>query len=397
MTLAPDMSATTIDAHLEHALRRPSWTIWLVTASVFAFILWAGFAWVDEIVRADGEVVSQSRPQIIQNLEGGILAELSVKEGDMVAPGTILARLHSTAFQSNVDDLQDQINALDIRRMRLEAEMEGQSEFPVPEAVFVRNPEIVASEQALLRARQGDFQSRAAGAKSVLDQAAQELSLLENLLERKVVSLIEVTRARKAHGDAKARYDEVVTQMQLERAGAYSDTLKEIATLKQNLKLSQDQLNRTTLVSPMRGIVNNLSVTTIGGVVRPGEEIAQIIPLDEEMLIEAQVAPEDIANVKRGQAATIKLSAYDYTIYGSLEGRVQFISADTFKDDRVVDGDPHYRVTVSVDRSKLTARQRAVEIRPGMRATVELQTGAKTILQYLLKPLYKSKEAFREP
>ena len=397
MSLSADMSATTIDAHLEHAMKRPSLTIWLGTATVFAFILWAGFAWVDEIVRADGEVVSQSRPQIIQNLEGGILAELTVKEGDIVQPGDVLAQLHSTAFQTSVDDLQDQINALDIRRMRLEAEMEGLYQFPVPEAVMLRNPDIVASEQALLRARQSDFQSRADGARSILNQASQELSLLENLLERKVGSLIEVTRARKAHGDAKARFDEVVTQMELERAGAYSDTLKELATLRQNLKLSQDQLSRTTLTSPMRGIVNNLSVTTIGGVVRPGEEIAQIIPLDDEMMIDAQVAPEDIANVKRGQFATIKLSAYDYTIYGSLTGRVQFISADTFKDERAQDGDPHYRVTLSVDRTKLSARQKAIEVRPGMRATVELQTGAKTILQYLLKPLYKSKEAFREP
>ncbi len=390
-------NAATIDAHLEHAMKRPSLTIWLVTATVLIFLVWAAFAWVDEIVRGQGEVVSQSRPQIIQNLEGGILAELAVQEGDVVEPGTVLARLHSTRFEASVDDLQAQIDALEIKRVRLEAEMDGLYSFTAPAFLADRHPGIVASEQALLNARQSDFQSRAAGARSVMDQAAKELGLLENMLERKIVSLIEVTRARKAHGDAKARYDEVVTQAELERAGAYSDTLKEIGTLAQTLRTSEDQLSRTTLVSPMRGIVNNLSVTTIGGVVRPGEEIAQITPLDDALHVQAQVKPEDIANIKIGQHATIKLTAYDYTIYGSLTGVVQNISADTFENERAPDGDPHYRVAVAVDLSQLEGRQSRIEIRPGLRATVELHTGQKTILNYLLKPLYKSKEAFREP
>ena len=147
----------------------------------------------------------------------------------------------------------------------------------------------------------------------------------------------------------------------------------------------------------MHGIVNKLSVTTIGGVVRPGEEILEIIPLDEELFIDARIAPKDIANVKLGQAATIKLSAYDYTIYGSLQGTVHFVSADTFKDEQKPDAEPYYKVTLRVDLAQLTERQRRLEIRPGMQATVELYTGEKTVLQYLLKPLYKSREALREP
>ena len=149
----------------------------------------------------------------------------------------------------------------------------------------------------------------------------------------------------------------------------------------------------------MRGVVNNLSVTTIGGVVRPGEEILEIIPLDEALHVEARVEPRDIANIRPGQEATIKLTAYDYTIYGTLKGRVDFISADTFKDERArdPDGNPHYKVTLRVDMGALTARQAGIEIRPGMQADVELHTGEKTVLQYLLKPLYKSQEALREP
>jgi len=172
-----------------------------------------------------------------------------------------------------------------------------------------------------------------------------------------------------------------------------------LATLRQNLKSSLDQLNRTVLTSPMRGVVNTVGVTTIGGVVRPGEQILEIIPLDEELFVEARVAPENIANLRRGQEATIKLTAYDFTIYGTLKGTVDFISADTFKDEnaRAPDGDPHYKVTLRVETQHLTPRQSGIEIRPGMQAQVELHTGQKTVLQYLLKPLYKSREALREP
>ncbi len=392
-------STASILAELNGRLRGPSLMVWLCAASVWIFILWAAFAWIDEIVRAPGEFISTSRPQIIQNLEGGILAELLVQEGDVVARGDVLARLHDTRFNSEVADLQDQIAGLEVRQLRLEAELAGQFDFVVPEVLAARAGEMVASERALLTARQEDFVKRSEGAKRVMQQSAEEKRLLEGLLEKKIVALIEVTRARKAHADAEKRYDEIVTQAELERAEAYSETLKELATLRQNLRASQDQLNRTVLQSPMRGVVNNLNVTTIGGVVRPGEEILEIIPLDEEMFVEARVEPRNIANIRRGQEATIKLTAYDYTIYGTLKGRVDFISADTFKDERArdSDGDPHYKVSLRVDMSALTPRQAGIEIRPGMQAEVELHTGEKTVLQYLLKPLYKSQQALREP
>ncbi|WP_299150699.1 HlyD family type I secretion periplasmic adaptor subunit [uncultured Tateyamaria sp.] len=393
MSVAP----TNLGAQLESDMRGPSLLIWLCGGAVLVFVLWAAFAWVDEIVRGSGEMISSSRPQIIQNLEGGILAELAVAEGDIVNTGDVLARLQGTQFQSQADDLQDQTTALAVRQLRLEAELAGQFDFAVPGALEQQMPGLIASERALLQARQTDYLSRREGAQRVLEQAAKEKALLEDLLERKIVALIEVTRARKAHADARIKLDEIETQTELERAQAYSDTLKELGTLRQTYKAAQDQLNRTVLVSPMRGIVNNLSVTTIGGVVRPGEEILQIIPLDEELFVEARIAPKDIAGVRPGQDATIKLSAYDYTIYGSLKGEVKLISADTFKDERKPDGDPHYKVTLRVDTSGLTDRQRDISIRPGMQAEVELHTGSKTVLQYLMKPLYKSREAFREP
>ena len=387
----------TVDAELDGAMRGSSLTIWLVGATVLMFLVWARFAWIDEIVRAPGEVVSASRPQIIQNLEGGILAELMVREGDVVQEGDVLARLRGTQFSTRVTDLEDQLIATEIKRLRLEAEIAGAFEFEVSPEIAARSPGLVASERALLAARQSDFAAKVDGARRVMEETRRELDLMEDMLKREIVSLMETTRARKAHADAEVAYNEILTGAELEQANAYSETLRELNTLAQELRVATDQLTRTVIRAPMRGIVNNLGVTTIGGVVRPGEEIFQIIPLDDELRIEAHVRPEDIANVVPGQDATIKLSAYDYTIYGSLTGRVQYVSADTFKDERRPDEDVHYKVTVLVDPDRIDPRQAQISMRPGLQATVELHTGERTVLHYLTKPLYRGREALREP
>ncbi|SIO01416.1 HlyD family efflux transporter periplasmic adaptor subunit [Vannielia litorea] len=388
---------TGFDAQMDTRLERASRLIWLVGLTLMVFLLWAGMAKVDEIVRAPAEVVSASRPQIIQNLEGGILAELLVSEGDEVAPGDVLARLQGTGFQTTVDDIGDRIAALDIRRLRLEAEMGGYHDFAVPEALAGRSPEIVASERALLAARQADTEARASGAQAVMEQAERENELMEGMLEQKVVALIEVTRTRKAASDARARYEEVVSTAELRRADEYAETLRELASLRQQMKLSADQLARTEIRSPMKGIVNKISVSTIGGVVRPGEEILQIVPLGDALFVEAQVKPRDIATVRPGQPATIKLSAYDYTIYGALRGEVHLVSADSFKDERRPEREAHYKVVLRIDEGAMTARQSGIEMRPGLVAEVELHVGEKTVLSYLTKPLTKAGEAFHEP
>ncbi|OBY24596.1 HlyD family type I secretion periplasmic adaptor subunit [Leisingera sp. JC1] len=377
--------------------RSASRIIYLALAAVLTFLIWAAFASIDEIVRGEGQVVSSSRAQIVQNLEGGILAELHVRQGDIVTAGQVLAKLQDTKFRAAADELQNQIDALEIRRHRLEAQTKGAFEFAVPDMLAQRSPGILASERGLLTARQTDFASRRDSARQIMDQLNAELANMEKLFKQKIVALIEVNKARKAATDARAKYNEIGTQAELEQAEEYGQTLREITTLRQEQRLAVDQLNRTIITSPLAGIVNSLAVTTIGGVIRPGEEILEIIPLGEELFVEARVKPEDIASVQPGQDATIKLSAYDYTIYGSLRGKVDFVSADTFEDERNPRAEPYYRVTVRVDKSGFTERQQSIEIRPGMRATAELQTGAKTVLQYLLKPLYKSREALREP
>ena len=327
------MTALDYEDELVGRSRGPSVVIWAIAATLVIFLLWAAFAWVDEIVRAPGQVVSSSRPQIIQNLEGGILAELNVAEGDIVEDGQILARLYGTQYQATVDELDDQIAALDIRRLRLEAEMEGKAEFDLPPDLEARVPAIAASERALLSARLTEYQARVEGTEAVAEQTAKELELIQRMFDREIAPLIELTRAKKAHSDAKNKLSEAITTTKKERATDFSKTQGELASLRQQRKLSQDQLSRTTLLAPLRGVVNKLSVTTIGGVVRPGEEILQIIPLDEELFVEAKVKPRDIAAVRMGQTATVKLSAYDYMIFGSLKGTVTFVSADTFKDE----------------------------------------------------------------
>ncbi|KUP93454.1 HlyD family type I secretion periplasmic adaptor subunit [Tritonibacter horizontis] len=390
MSIAADMD-------LLEGTHSASRMIKLVALVLVLFLTWAGFASVDEIVRADGQIVSSSRSQIVQNLEGGILAELHVRQGDVVEAGQMLAKLQDTKFRAASDDLQDQIDALEIKQYRLEAEIEGAFEFTVPDALASRSPSILASERALLKARQSDFNSRRNSAEDILRQLKNELSNLRSLHEQNIVALLEVNESKKRVSDAQAKFDEIGTQSELALAEEYSEALRQLTSLRQEQRLARDQLNRTVITSPMAGIVNSLAVTTIGGVIRPGDEILEIIPQGEELFVEARVKPEDIANVQRGQDVTIKLTAYDYTIYGSLRGKVDIVSADTFEDERDADAPPFYRVTVRVDRSSLTARQQQIEIRPGMRATAELQTGSKTILTYLLKPLYKSREAFREP
>jgi membrane fusion protein, adhesin transport system len=392
------MTIASFDESFAEKQRGPSRIIWTIAAVAVVFVVWASFAWLDEIVRAQGQVVSSQRPQIIQNLEGGILAELDVAEGDLVEPGQVLARLYGTQYQAAVDDFSDQIATLEVRRLRLEAEINGEGGFDVPPAIAERVPAVLASEKSLLTARMSDYHARVDGAEAVLKQTRAELDLLEKMYKQDIAPLIEVTRARKANSDAQSRLAEAHTTTEMERATDFSKVESDLSQLRQKLKLAQDQLSRTALVAPMRGIVNKLSITTIGGVVRPGEEIMELIPVEGDLFIEAQVKPRDIASLREGLNATVKLSAYDYTIYGTLKAKVTFISADTFKDERsrAADGDPHYKVTLAVDRSQFTERQRGLEIRPGMQADVELETGGKTILTYLTKPLYKSNLALRE-
>lgn len=378
-------------------LHRPSVVTWLVAGTVAAFVGWAAVAPLDEIVRAEGSVVSRERPQIVQNLEGGILAEMLVAQGDRVAQGQVLARLQGTQFQAAVEDLAARIDSAEMRRIRLEAEIADAVVMLVPPEMEARAPSLAASELALFSARRADLVTQLNSAMEIVEETRRELAVMQDLHDRGIAALIELTRARKTNSDAEARYNEILSKAELERATAHAEVLRELGTLTAEHRLAADRLERTEILSPMDGIVNDIRVATIGGVIRPGDEILEITPSSDAIFVEARVRPENIANVVAGQDATIKLSAYDYTIYGALTGEVAFVSADTFEDERRADLPPYYRVTVALDLDALTARQREIELRPGMQAAVELHTGEKTVLQYLVKPLMRGAEALREP
>lgn len=386
-----------IDTSIDDSARSASRLIWLVVAAVASFIAWSSVAALDTIVRAPGAVVSAERPQIVQNLEGGILGELHVAEGDRIAAGDELARLQTTQFEARTEELRAQMIAADIRRLRLAAEIEGAFAFEVPLSYEGDAPEIVASERALLSARQSDYQARVEAAKSVADETARELETLQDLYDREIVALFELTDARKANTDATSRLSDIVTQADLDRAAEYSETLVELNRLRQDLRAAEDRLARTVVRSPMDGTVKSVGVTTIGGVIQPGQEMFEIVPAGDRLSLEAQVAPKDISNITSGQRATIKLSAYDYTIYGTLSGAVALVSADTFVDDRDPRAEPHYKVTVTLDPVPDEGRQAGIELRPGLQATVEFHTGERTVLTYLTKPLTRSRDALREP
>ena len=372
-------------------------TIWLVAITIIVFVVWASRAPLDEIVRGPGELVPSSKAQTIQNLEGGILAELLVREGDVVERNAVVARLDSTQFTGTFRELQEQLLSLEIRLYRLKRELDKETELNLPSNLLEAAPEVAESESRLFDARLQDYKSAFDAASETLQLREQEVELLLPMQEKKVVPPIDVIRAQQAASEARGRLEALKSEYELSRAEAYSETLTEFSQLQQTRAIRQDQLRRTTLVSPVKGIVNKILITTIGGVVGPGEEIIEIIPLEDELRVEGRIKPKDIAFLYPKMRATIKLSAYDYTIFGSLSGKVEHISADTFEDETRRDADPYYKVIVKVDQSSLNGSKGEIEIRPGMIADVELHTGQKTILQYLLKPLFKTTEAFREP
>ncbi len=371
--------------------------IWLLTALVLVFFGWAHNAPLDEIVRGPGTLVPSSNAQIVQSLEGGILDEIAVREGDVVEPGQTIASLNSTRYLAEVRDFEGQIMAIRAQLMRLRAELAQSETFKLPAEIWDRDPELAASEEQLFIARQQKYQSSIAAAREHLSLQEDQVTMIGGMVSQNAMPAIELLNARQLASELRASRDTLEADYQLERSEDISLLLAELARLTAQVEQSRDQLARSTIASPVRGVVNTLHVSTVGGVVQPGAPIFEITPLNDELLVEARIAPKDIAFVAPEMPSTVKLSAYDYTIYGSLPGKVVQISADTFEDDQAQDAQPYYKVLISVDTAAFSARQNVADIRPGMLADAELHVGEKTVLQYLMKPLLKSSEALREP
>lgn len=393
------MSSTQLDSYQLTSSRNSATSrrvIWIIAFSLCVFGFWAANAPLEEIVRGQGKVVPARSSQIIQNLEGGIVAEVFVVEGDIVEAGESVVRMDATQFRSAFQELQEQRLALMLKLERLSAEQDHNSEFHPSVELAGLAPEYAASERALFEARHQELM----GALDTLEEAArlrrQEVEILAPMVERSAVPEIELIRAEQAAVDAEGRVASTLSEFEVARSQEYSETLGRLRQVEEQIRAREDQLLRTDVLSPVRGIVNKVSVTTIGGVVNPGEPLIEILPLDEALRVEGRVDPRDIGFVFVGMPATIKLTAFDFSVYGTLAGKVVHVGADTVTDETQREPIPYYEVFVELDETALEGPTGVVEIRPGMQAEVELRSGEKTVLEYLLKPLFRTTEAFRE-
>ncbi|MEB4676476.1 HlyD family type I secretion periplasmic adaptor subunit [Enterobacteriaceae bacterium G50] len=419
----------------EGAPRSTRITLWACFAFFIAFIVWASFAQVDEVTRGEGKAIPSSRLQKIQNLEGGIVSEVFVHEGQVVEAGQPLLRLDDTRFRSNVGESEADRNALIARISRLQAQIDDKPLEISPE-IERDAPGIASGERELFNTQRERFRSEISGLEEQLAQKRQELLDFEakkvqfrnslGLLQQEVrmseplvaagaISKVEVLRLRRSEVETRGQLDSVILSIPraqsaikeieskiAEAKGRYrSDALAELNEARTNLskteasgKAIEDRVNRTLVTSPVRGVVQQLLVTTIGGVIQPGSELVEIVPLDDTLLVEAKVRPQDIAFLHPGQQAMIKFTAYDYTIYGGLKGSLEHISADTITDK---EGRSFYQIRLRTERNHLGDEAKPLLIIPGMVVSVDIMTGRKTVLSYLLKPILRAKaEALRE-
>ncbi len=422
-------------ALIEDAPRLVRLTLWsLIGFSLFA-LLWAHFAVVDEVTRGDGKAIPSSKLQKIQNLEGGIVAELFVREGQVVEAGAPLLRLDDTRFASNVGETEADRLALLLRVERLAAEVE-EREPELPANALEAVPRLAASEQALYQSRRQQLQDEVAGLEEQLVQRRQELreyvskrdqyqrglnllrqeiDMSEPLVAKGAISQVEVLRLRRSEVENRGQLDatilaipraesaikEVERKIAETRSRFRSDALTQLNEARTELskvqasgKALEDRVNRTLVTSPVRGIVKQLLVNTIGGVIQPGSDLVEIVPLDDTLLVEARIRPQDIAFLHPGQKAMVKFTAYEYTIYGGLPAQLEQIGADTITDE---EGNSFYLIQLRTEKSHLGSEESPLLIIPGMVASVDIITGQKSVLSYLLKPIIRARgEALRE-
>ena len=359
-------------------------------AAIGGFLYWASEAEIDQITRAPGQVIASSRNQVIQELDGGIVTEILVKEGSLVKQGQPLVLFDRTKTETSYLESRAKAAALKAAQARLKAEVYGgQPKFP-PE--LGEYPSIRANQEMLFKARQTALHEDIAAQRQTLGLIESELKMLLPLLEAGDVSKAEVLKLQRQVAEAEGAITNRRNKYRQESQTDLSKALEDLAGLEQIMAQRREQLGRTVVTSPTDGVVRNIRITTRGGVAKPGEEIMQIVPVDDDLLFEAKVKPADIAFVKPGLPATIKLDAYDYTIYGSFEGVVTYISVDTLSDEaRNLNEPAYYRVQVKTRSSDIKQRAgRRIEIQPGMTAAVEIKTGANTVLKYLTKPITKT-------
>jgi adhesin transport system membrane fusion protein len=366
----------------------------ILACLIAIFIVWAAFAKVDEVAVGSARVTPSSKSQLVQSLEGGIIEEIFVREGDLVEVGQKLAALDRARFMATVGETLARARSLEAAAARLKAEIDGGQ--PQFSKEIREMPELVAREMELLRSRRQNLQENTASIEDSLGLVRREIALTEPLIELGAASDVELIRLRRQENELVAKLAAVRNQYIIDANAEYAKTMAELEVVQQIMSGRRDQLERTVLSSPVRGIVKNLELTTIGGVVAPGGTLMEIVPVEDTLLIEARLSPRDIAFIRPGLPATVKITAYDPSIYGTLDAVVDRISPDTLQDE-VHRDQVYYRVYLHTDSSTLRTKDgKEHAIMPGMVATVDIRTGSKTILDYLLKPVNKAKEALRE-
>lgn len=377
-------------APLRHALT----LMWVIGGLLLAGIIWAMFADLDEVATGEAKVVPSSREQVIQSLEGGIVAEMRVKEDQIVEAGEVLAQLDPTQAGSTVEESAAKYRAALAASARLRAEV---SNSPLRFSAELDGfPELKAEEVRLYEARRRSLSSSTSLIDEALVLLRREVEIGESLIDVGAASNVEVLRLKRQQAELELRKADVQSQYMVESREALAKVDEQVEALAPVVRGRNDTLSRLTVRSPVRGVVRNVEVSTVGGVVPPNGKIMDIIPLDDRLLVEARISPRDIAFIHPGQRATVKVTAYDYAIYGGLIGKVVSISPDTIRDEvnrEVV----YYRAYIRTDADALVNKAgKKFPITPGMVATVDVHTGSKTVMQYLMKPFNRAREALRE-
>ncbi|HKC32683.1 MAG TPA: HlyD family type I secretion periplasmic adaptor subunit [Xanthobacteraceae bacterium] len=397
-------------------LRTPRTSRMLLASSLALLVsalVWAHFAVLDEVKRGAGRVVPSRQMQVVQSLEGGIVSALEVRDGDIVRQDQVLVRIADTKFASELGEVTERRGAMTARVTRLEAELKGLVAPDFSDDLRRTAPGAVQAETSV-------FETRARKLADDIDVLTQqetrlsqtltllnrEVELTRRLYEQKVVPEIEwlrltrqATEMRGQLAETQARKVNVKTAFRSQADEDLAKSRGDLAVLEENIKSAQDRVRRADLKSPVYGIVNKINVTTIGAVVQPGASLMEIVPLEDTLLVEGRIRPQDIAFIRPKQDAVVKISAYDSNVYGSLKGKVERISADTIAEDKGAkeEKETFYRVTVRTEINHLGTAENPLPIIPGMIATVEILTGQKTVLDYLIKPARMLRdEALRE-
>jgi len=363
----------------------------LLLIGLVIFLLWAALFEIDQTVRAQGQVIPSARTQVIQSADGGVLSQILVHEGQAIVAGERLAILESDRSNAGYEESRAKVAALTAALERAQAEAAGHA--PTFKQKLKGFPEFVAVQQALYKQRQLSLQEELATLKDSLDMAQEELKMNETLLENGDTSRLEVMRSKRQVVELQGKINAVHNKYRQDARLEIAKLEEELASSRYKLEERQSVLGHTELTSPVTGVIKYLKINTIGGVLRAGDELMQISPTESGMVIEIKVNPVDIGQLSPNLPATIKLDAFDYSTYGTLQGVLSYVSADTLTEqDGNSQAATYYRGQVQVDADKTKANPKLanVPLKPGMTATVDIRTDSRSVLQYLAKPVFKA-------